>query len=348
MKCDAPTIAYRYKGINPDTGKAYKPFKFIRFVDDARFLNEINRPLLPNYDRLILPCGRCLLCTRRYRKMWSLRCLHELKSYNQACFLTLTVDDVHIDSVFPRLIGSDWHSLRHKPFQDFAKRLRRTLDYGYKYRGSVYHGEQPVRYYMCGEYGDEGHRPHYHAVLFGVTPPDCVPLVGSKSLFVSPMIAKLWPFGYHTIGKVTSDSVAYVAGYCEKKLDGSRSLVALNNNVTPEYVAMSRGCKSRGTGGIGKAFFDRYHDSDLYPQNADGTFARTCAVDRHGYYVKMPKYYDDLLRLHDPVKYDKLLTARQVGASESVFDSEWLTGCHRSHGVAQARRRVRDLLPSLV
>lgn len=347
MYCHAPTVAYRYIGVNSATGKPYKPFSFFPFKDDATFLRLCNKPLPDGYERLILPCNKCLLCTRRYRKIWSLRCMHELRSYNHACYLTLTVDDDNIDHVFPRLPGSDWHSLHYKPFQDFLKRLRIRLARGYKYSDSrsPYFGElgKPVRFYMCGEYGDEGHRPHYHVILFGVMPPDVVPLLGRKNLYTSRLFSLTWPFGFHTVGKVEEDSVSYVAGYCDKKLDGSRAMVALANNVNPEFVSMSRGCKKNGTGGIGKAFFDRYHDTDLYPQNKDGTFARTCALDRCGYYVKMPRYYDELLHLHDPVKYDMLLTSRRVGAAENDVNLEdWLNVSHLKHEVATARRRKRD------
>lgn len=346
MYCHSPTVAYRYVGINPATSKPYKPFKFVPYSTDARFLKECSKTLPAGYERLILPCNKCLLCTRRYRKMWSLRCQHELRSYTQSCYLTLTVSDEYIDAVFPKLPNSEWNSLCYKPFQDFMKRLRRTLDYGYSWSKvyAAYHGEPPIRFYMCGEYGDEGHRPHYHVILFGVNPPDCVPLPNKSGLFISPLFLKLWPFGFHTIGRVTPDSVSYVAGYCDKKLDSSRAMVALENNVNPEFVSMSRGSKKLGTGGIGKRFFDKYCDSDLYPENSDGTFVRTCAVDRKGYFVKMPKYYDDLLLLRDGLKYDRMIAARKVGASDSFQDfGSWLELSHRKHDLAVAKRRKRDI-----
>lgn len=100
MYCHTPTVAYRYIGVNPETGKPYKPFTFKPFKNAEQFFADCSRPLPPNYERLILPCNKCLLCTRRYRKMWALRCMHELRSYTQACYLTLTVDDAHLDDVF--------------------------------------------------------------------------------------------------------------------------------------------------------------------------------------------------------------------------------------------------------
>lgn len=51
----------------------------------------------------------------------------ESKSCGESMFLTLTVDDQNLNTVFPN------GSLRHKPFQDFFKRLRITLQRGYYY-----------------------------------------------------------------------------------------------------------------------------------------------------------------------------------------------------------------------
>ena len=58
-------------------------------------------------------------------------------------FVTLTYDDDHLP---------EYNSLNYKHFQDFMKRLRKS--------------HSGVRFYMCGEYGEDFSRPHYHALLF--------------------------------------------------------------------------------------------------------------------------------------------------------------------------------------
>lgn len=350
MYCDAATVAYRLPGVNPATGKAYKPYKYVPYKSDDDLIQAYNA-CPKGSEVLLLPCGRCLLCTARYRRHWVLRCMHELQYHDYSCFLTLTVDDAHIDEVFPRLsrkvVGADlrtswietsqWHSLCHKPWQDFCKRLRITLSRGYKYGvDQVYKVDKPIRYYMCGEYGDTYHRPHYHAILFGVYPPDTQLLLFRPGLGVSPLIGRLWPYGYHTIAKVDPGCISYVAGYVDKKMDDSR-MAWIDNYVSPEYVAMSR------RPGLGGKFWDDYHDTDLYPQNADGSIARLYACLGRNGRVKMPKYYDDLLALHDPAKYDRLLASRKVAACEMSVDLvDWLNESHRRCAVAVERRRQRD------
>ena len=357
MFCDAATVAYRVQGADSVTGRPYKPYAFFRYTSDEDLYRRYNE-VPAGSEALLLPCGKCMLCTRRYRLGWVLRCVHELHYYNEACYLTLTVDDAHIDKLFPpmgRAYTSDltWHSLRHEPFQKFMKRLRIRLQRGFAvmtpeycadqpltppiYRKIDYHGEpgKSLRYYMCGEYGDNTHRPHYHAILFGFYPPDALPLPGTK-LQVSNLLSQVWPYGYHTVAHVEPDCVSYVAGYVDKKMDSNRMAWA-NNNVAPEYTCMSR------RGGIGLQFF---HDflSDIYPQNDDGSLARDYCIIGRGARVKVPRYYDQLLELHLPYKYANLVAHRaEVAAQRGAIDlADWLNESHRRNAVAVARRRQRD------
>lgn len=375
MYCDAATVAYRKQGINPATGKHFKPFSFFRYTSDddvCRLFSEVPK----GFEALLLPCQKCLLCTRRYRMHWVLRCMNELRFYDEASYLTLTVDDAHIDDVFPKrrysnvsddcesfdtakglgyrdFWSSEWNSLRHKPFQDFMKRLRRQLNYGYHYDRIVdgkpchfvYRGEpdKPLRYFMCGEYGDKHHRPHYHAIVFGFFPPDAQLLDPRKKLYVSPMLSRKWEFGFHTVARVEPDCISYVAGYVDKKMSDARMQWA-TNDVAPEYVAMSRGCSKIGTGGLGRKFFDEFY-KDLYPMNDDGEFVRDYGIVGHGTRVKIPRFYDELLDLRDPERFAKLMSHReQVAVVRSAdFDLvDWLNVSHRKNAVAAARMRQRE------
>ena len=45
---------------------------------------------------LLVPCGKCLACRIARRQEWSMRCLHELSSFDDAVFVTLTYDDDHL------------------------------------------------------------------------------------------------------------------------------------------------------------------------------------------------------------------------------------------------------------
>ena len=80
----------------------------------------------------------------------------------------------------------------------------------------------PIRYYHCGEYGDQFGRPHYHAILFNTTFPDAKQIQGKKDLKTSEILTSIWGKGITSVGKVTFESASYVAGYVQKKINGEQ------------------------------------------------------------------------------------------------------------------------------
>lgn len=147
-------------------------------------------------------CGKCIECSQDYSKQWALRMLHEYEDCGQiGCFLTLTYEktdgSLHVDDV-----------------QRFIKRLRKRI------------APLKVRYFLCGEYGSKGLRPHYHLVLFGFRPSDMVIFREKDNLYTSSMIDEIWRSdqtmpstrvpGFHSIGDITFDSLIYVAKYLQK------------------------------------------------------------------------------------------------------------------------------------
>ena len=69
-----------------------------------------------------------------------------------------------------------------------------------------------IKYFACGEYGDDptkSHRPHYHAIIFG--------------LEYGFSLKDIWSMGKVDYGTVTYDSCRYVAQYIDKKFYGKMS-----------------------------------------------------------------------------------------------------------------------------
>lgn len=235
---------------------------------------------------LSLPCGRCVGCRLERSRQWAVRILHETKCHEQNCFLTLTYDDAHL----PRD-----RSLDYSVFQKFMKRFRKRIGV-------------PVRFYMCGEYGEQFDRPHYHACIFGYDFPDKVVFSETRGneLWTSPLLESLWPYGFSTVGAVTFESAAYVARYCVKKVNGDLAkdhyrLVDVETGEifdrVPEFGHMSL-----KNGGIGAAWLRKYM-SDVYPR--DFVLAR-------GHKSKPPRYYDVMYRRHDRAGFDALKDKRVV------------------------------------
>jgi len=220
----------------------------------------------------MLPCGTCVGCIMQRARSTAVRCMHEAQMHEFNSFLTLTYDDEHLPHD---------HSLRKDHFQKFINALRsemRRKDWG------------TVRYLMCGEYGDNNYRPHYHALLFGMDFPDKKAWRKQRghTLYRSALLERLWPYGFSEIGSVTFQSAAYVARYVLKKHRGDQPTVYVDpdtgeiHKLLPEYT-----CRSLKPG-LGESWFLTYK-SDVYPHDF-------CVVKATK--VRTPRYYDVLLERH--------------------------------------------------
>lgn len=196
-----------------------------------------------------LPCGQCIGCRLERSRQWALRCMHEASLYSDSCFVTFSYSEAHLPKDF---------SLSKRHFQLFMKRLRK------KFRS--------VRFFHCGEYGEDTKRPHYHALLFNVHFSDRVFLKANgrgDRLYTSETLDRLWGLGSCWIGAVTFESAAYVARYVTKKVTGADALFAYERvsaetgevwQVQPEYATMSL------KPGIGAGWYER-HRKEVYPSD---------------------------------------------------------------------------------
>lgn len=238
-------------------------------------------------------CGRCIGCRLERARQWGVRLDDENRLWLSSCYLTFTYSD--------ECVPHDG-SLNHRHVQLLVKRLRARLN-----------GEK-IRYYMCGEYGEDLGRPHYHMILFGYRPDDLVFWKDSKGhdLFRSPFLEKLWKFGMVFVGEVTFDSAAYCAGYITKKITGEKAdehyqRVNLETGeifwLKPEYCAMSNG--------LGRGVYDRFRD-DMYPHDS-------CVVK--GKEQKPPRYYDNLYALENPEGMKRIKDERTRKARKRKEDN---------------------------
>lgn len=152
-----------------------------------------------------------------------------------------------------------------------------------------------VRFFVCGEYGEELLRPHYHACLFGYDFPDKKPVsyfAASQKSWRSPLLERLWPYGHTHLGTLNVRSAAYAARYVLKKVTGHSAVDyykrsdsdGVIHQLVPEFARMSL------RPGIASAWFSKYR-SDVT------TFDY---VVHEGKKFPVPKYYDRLLERDDP------------------------------------------------
>lgn len=156
---------------------------------------------------IIVPCGRCINCRIAHSREWAVRLMMETEQHPCSLYVTLTYDNEHLP---------EGYTLDPDELQRFWKRLRKRL------------GNQKIKYFACGEYGERFGRPHYHAIIFNMY------FKQRKEL------SDAWPYGHNKVGTVTYNSCRYVADYIMKKQIGESADEYYGDRVHP-FIRASNG-----------------------------------------------------------------------------------------------------------
>lgn len=150
-------------------------------------------------------CGQCMPCRVNKSRVWIARLLLEANEHENNAFVTLTYSDdsLPVDS-----------SLVKNHIQGFLKRLR------------FYVEPRVLRFFAVGEYGSQKERPHYHLIIFGLSPTE------------GNLVQKAWTKGFMYMGTVEPKSVQYVCGYVLKNMRSKHDR-RLQGRI-PEFSLASR------------------------------------------------------------------------------------------------------------
>lgn len=233
MQCLTPITLYRGKGKTSRLGKEFA------FTD-------------------VVPCGKCSACLRRRQQNWIFRLLQEQKVSHNSSFLTLTYADEHLP-----FTDNGNMNLYVKDHQLFIKRLRKNAKEHFPEEIQA-----PIRYYSCGEYGDESCRPHYHSIIFNLP----------NSYIKHPeLLAKDWQKGHIYNAVCNVKTITYVSKYINKTQYTSREELDDLDDRKKEFSLMSKG--------LGQSYLTdnikTYYNKVLTPYLTIG----------NGQKASMPRYY---------------------------------------------------------
>lgn len=317
MTCYTPRLVAQLKKPN-DNGKFPLVFNPERYDE-----TKIDTPFH-------MACGKCVGCRLSYSREWAIRCEHEIRSLppdSESYFLTLTYADLPENGL---LVKED--------FRKFMKRIRK--DYG-----------KNLKFFGCGEYGDETLRPHFHTLLFNF-PIDDLRLLkksGSHDLFISDYLDSKWGHGHTYVGRASFDTAAYIARYVLKKINKNypplRELCKkaekegkplLDSNGKPiewvdEYVTMSN------KNPIGREYLEQYAH-DIYDKGF--------VVYKDGFKAPIPRYYDKVYAEACPEEFAKIKEKRKENVKPKftdIKDFKRLSDRHRFKMVKQQREFKREL-----
>lgn len=153
-------------------------------------------------------CGQCLPCRINRRRQWTWRQYLESLMHEESTFVTMTYSDPHLP---------EGGNLSKTDAALFLHRLRKNLR------------PKKIRFFLCGEYGPETLRPHYHVSIFGV------------GVSAADLMWETWGkcerkhFHVHPFNELTAQ---YISGYVVKKLTDSTD--PRLNGRCPEFATMSR------------------------------------------------------------------------------------------------------------
>lgn len=199
-------------------------------------------------------CGQCTPCRINKSREWVCRMQLERREHQHAAFVTLTYND--------ECLPPDG-SVQKRDLQNFLKRLRQEV------------APRQLRYYAVGEYGDKSWRPHYHLIVFGLSPTE------------GKTVEKCWPSGFIKMGTAESSSMGYVAGYVVKKMTNPKDKRLEGRK--PEFALMSL---RPGIGhGIVQRMVNSYNtESGMLMFDKGGWIAERLRVDQkkyhYGRYIK--------------------------------------------------------------
>ena len=229
-----------------------------RFLGRADFLRSSDLFYdHPGSFHALVPCGRCMGCRLDQSRTWADRMLLELQDNDyKAIFVTLTYNNASIPHAwhvgYNKFLDNDesiyldehegWiapasgapTTLSVRDTQLFFKRLRKT------FRG------KRIRYFLAGEYGPKTKRPHYHAIIFGLTLSDFSDLrvhdfnnLGQPR-YKSVTFQNIWSKGFCILAPVNWNTCSYVSRYTMKKVFKSENPSEYTGGRIPPFCTMSR------------------------------------------------------------------------------------------------------------
>lgn len=270
------------------------------------------------FGAIEVPCGNCVACRLEYSRQWANRCYLESLCHKTTYFITLTYDDKHL--VFG---DKGLATLEKDALSNFMRKLRDKFGH-----------DLNIRFFGCGEYGDQTLRPHFHLILFGCPLDDLdynmpdmskplnekgqYPIFRRKNsqgdyVYFSQAIFDCWQKGKVEVEDASWNTMAYVSRYIMKKQKGRGKEIYERLGIISPYLRMSN------RPGIGYTWFLENKDKLL---ETDFLAVKT----NQGAYSTHPHRYFEKLMMKDPESLEACLMecnklSRIVNSKRRCIDS---------------------------
>lgn len=303
------------------------------------------------YNLLIKECGKCRCCRFKQAAKKAAQAYCEAKTHEKNCFLTLTFDKEKLIKHYKEKFGKNYYminkmvamcewSLEKEHFRNFIKRLRFKLSqedekqycidnnltqFLYDKKGKPYKRIRLSKKYKdlvpyrkikvlhCGEYGELGHRPHHHCIIFGYDFNDTINEVYYRQgkleeRNVSKELDGLWSLGDCTCDKCTYNSMNYVARYVTKKVTGKHKDFYYQGRM-PEY------CTQSNRRGLGYDYFCNHYKEFINTEKIALKSSKGKILN-----IPLPRYFRELWKVLDPGTFNNSVE-KNIKKSQEIFEN---------------------------
>lgn len=197
----------------------------MRCINARTVLNPKKDMTPDDLPYIMITCKKCAGCLQRYKMEWANRLIEHGRNFNNKFFCDITYDELSlpilntenhdikplasvVESAYP--CYSDlvdcldskiyYPTLWKQEVVKFIKRLRKSLPWKFTY-------------WLCGEYGEQKDRPHYHFLLFVDTPKDIILHHDDIYAFIS----EAWKRGFPSVFPVSDKDIRYTCKYSLKQ-----------------------------------------------------------------------------------------------------------------------------------
>ena len=274
-------------------------------------INSYSRRTNGRYLYEMVPCQHCWACRLNYSAEWATRLTYECQESENNYFITLTYDDNHLPIAETMELGEHkWINIGEEEWAQgtlWPDHMNTFLNSLRKYFERK--GHTGIKYFYCGEYGENTHRPHYHIILMNA-PLDISKFYDThiderwKAHWKSKEIEHYWQHGMIDIAEAEWSSCAYVARYCMKKLHDKNDEEYCKEGKLPEFVRMSKG--------IG----ERYYQENKKKIYANDEIIMKTVKGNTGAF-KPPKAWDRKFKKEFPDEWWKIERSRKECAERS-------------------------------
>lgn len=253
-----------------------KRFKNVKVLTKGGFYRTVRQFV----GTASVPCGKCVACRRRKQNEWAFRCMVEARHSKKSYFVTLTYDDDNVP-----FTKDSQMTLNKDHLQKHIKSLRDDLGV--------------LKFYGCGEYGDQFGRPHYHYLLFLKSDLD--------DQYVEDSIRKRWQYGIIKVDKgVTPANARYCCKYALKQVGFD-----YGDSLTP-FALMSR------RPGIGNDFDKEVNYQEIRKRD------QWIVHDPQGSPVSMPRRYQERCYTENERLEHSILMSKVYGRLDDIQQREYL------------------------